>query len=199
MPNKKAMAGFTLVEVLVTIGISLLFFGAIADFFINSIKSSNIISDQLEGQGEARRVVNDFVSQVRVASYSSAGDYPLKVASSSEIIFFANIDKDSMVEQVRYFLTSTTLYRGITKPTGNPLLYDISKEDVQVVAEGVRLNGKDLFTYYPAGIADPLISPVDITAVRLVGIYLRIDKKPEQSPTAWSVSARAEMRNLEKQ
>ncbi|MDO8626437.1 MAG: type II secretion system protein [Candidatus Magasanikbacteria bacterium] len=196
MKSNQSVRGFTLIEVMVAVAISALFFSAVAEIFLTSFKTAGLVSDELEGQSGARRAVNDFVSQFRLASYSSAGDYPLKTANINEIVFYANIDKDNLIEKVRYYLTDTTLYRGVTKPIGNPLSYGSASETAETLLEGVRLNGNPLFTYYPAGIAEALVQPVDITTVRLAGIYLRVDKKPTASPTAWSVAARAQMRNL---
>lgn len=190
--------GFTMVELLVAMSISLLFFSAITGLLINSLKSAQVISDELEGLSGARRAGNAFLSEARVAAYSSAGDYPLQTVSSSEIVFFANIDKDPAIERVRYFLDGTDLKKGVTKPTGNPPIYATSAENVMILLSGVRLNGLPLLTYFAVGTDAPLADPIDLTAVRLVNIHLRVDKNPTKSPVAWSVDARAEFRNLEK-
>lgn len=71
--------GVTLVELIVAIGIfSLVISGVVAVFLVSS-KSKDIVFEQLEVQGQARRVVQDFVNEARVMHYSSAGAYPLQV------------------------------------------------------------------------------------------------------------------------
>src|SRR3990167_7172197 len=40
------------------------------------------------------------------------------------VIYYANVDADPATERVRLELSGTSLVRGVTKPTGDPLVYD---------------------------------------------------------------------------
>lgn len=188
-----------MVEMLASIGIFLLVIGPITAFLISSTQNQPIILNQLDTQGEVRKVVQDFVGELRSATYSSIGSYPLLEASSSEIIFYTNIDTDSLRERVRYFLVTTTLKKGIIKPNGNPLVYDAGTESITDVLHSVVQTSSTIFTYYDAnytGVESPLVQPVSPSAVRVVGIQISIDKNPSSSPNVFSFQAKANIRTI---
>jgi len=90
----KNQKGISLIEILVAIGIFLLLVTGTTTLLTYSIKANKIIWEQLSTQNEGRKVVQDFVNEMRSATYSSLGAYPIEQASSSQIIFFSNIDTD---------------------------------------------------------------------------------------------------------
>lgn len=191
--------GFTLIEMLAGIGIFILLIGSITAFFISSTQNQTIIFNQLDTQGEVRKVIQDFVGEIRSATYSSIGSYPLLEASSSEIIFYTNIDADNLRERVRYFLVTTTLKKGIIKPSGYPLMYNTSSESITDVIHSVVQTSSTIFTYYDAnytGVEPPLVQPVNPSAVRVVGIQIFIDKNPSSSPNVFGFQAKANIRTI---
>ncbi len=181
------------------IGIFILLIGSITAFFISSTQNQTIIFNQLDTQGEVRKVIQDFVGEIRSATYSSIGSYPLLEASSSEIIFYTNIDADNLRERVRYFLVTTTLKKGIIKPSGYPLMYNTSSESITDVIHSVVQTSSTIFTYYDAnytGVEPPLVQPVNPSAVRVVGIQIFIDKNPSSSPNVFGFQAKANIRTI---
>lgn len=192
--------GFTLVEIIVSISILFLIGGAVVDVFLSSSKSTSIVFDQLSAQGQSRKALQDFVNEMRSANYSSIGTYPLEKTSSTEIIFYSNIDSDPFVERVRYSLVNNKLLKGITKPSGNPLQYLTSSEATSTVVENLNNGLTPLFHYYDENRTStqkiPMTHPVNSVQVRMVEMNLRIDKNPELSPTAFIIQAEAEPRSL---
>src|SRR3990167_8115972 len=125
--NKK---GFTLTEIIVVVAISSVIFIAVFNFG-NSIFSFNSNAQKnLSAQTDARRVLKNIVKELRSASPSSLGSYPITLASTSTLTFFANIDSDSYKEQIRYFLSGPELKRGVIKPSDSPLTYNPANEQV---------------------------------------------------------------------
>ena len=116
--------GFTLLELLVAMGIFALIIVSVSWIMIDAFRNSRIVWKQLERQGDGRKVLQKVVDEVRRAEQSSTGAYSIESAGANEIRFYANIDKDGYKEKVRFFLTGTDFKRGIIKPSGTPLSYN---------------------------------------------------------------------------
>ncbi|PIT87043.1 MAG: hypothetical protein COU31_05145 [Candidatus Magasanikbacteria bacterium CG10_big_fil_rev_8_21_14_0_10_40_10] len=192
--------GFTLMEVLVAMGIFSLISTAIVGLFVYSIKSNKIVWEQLSTQNEGRKITQDFVNELRSATYSSIGAYPLETAQDSQIIFYSNVDADILRERVRYFLEGNTLKKGIIKPTGNPLIYVTSTESISEMVHDVYNTTTPIFYYYDQNYGYtnslPLSQPVSITAVRMVGFVLELEEDPSSSPVPFHIETKAVIRNL---
>lgn len=191
--------GFTLVEVLVAVGIFGLLITAIMAIFLTSWRYNAIVWEQLKTQNEGRKVTQDFVNELRTASASSIGAYPIQYASGTAITFYSNTDSDTLREQVRYFLSGRTLKRGEIKPTGNPLVYDPANEVVTDVAHDVANTTTPIFSYYDSnfsGAESPLPSPVEVTRIRVVKIILQLDQDPYLTPAPFFIESKALLRNL---
>lgn len=190
--------GITLVEVLIAIGIFSFLTVGIVTLFLTSWKYNQIVWEQLKTQNEGRKVTRDFTNQLRVASLSSVGAYPIESASSTQIVFYSNVDSDSLREKVRYFLSGRTLRRGIVKPTGTPLTYNSANETVVDLAHDL-ITSTLPFTYYGSsysGAEAALSSPVDVTQIRVVGISLVLEEDPNASPVPFYIESKVMLRNL---
>ena len=191
--------GLSMVEVVVSIAIITLISGAAVELFIFMFpRKSDVVTEQLSTQSETRKVLDEFVNEIRGATYSSIGSYPIADASSTQIIFYSNPGAKATRDRVRYFLEGTLLKKGTIEPSGNPLSYDQNNEIITDVLHGV-VPTTTIFTYYGAdftGNEDPLPQPVEVGLVRVVGIKVRIDKNPFNSPTAVVAESKAVIRNL---
>lgn len=192
--------GITLLEIVVVLALLFLIGGAVVEVFISSLKSTNIIFDSLSAQGEGRRTLQDFVNETRSANFSSIGSYPLSRASSTEIVFFTNLDGDSYMERVRYFLHNKQLVKGIIKPSGSPLQYLPQNETTSTVANYVVNTTTPVFYFYDQNYSGPtttpLSQPVNITDVRVVSMNLIIDKNPILSPNTLNLRVYSDIRVL---
>lgn len=191
----------TLLEVMVSIGIFLLVVGGLTAILLFSFSSRNIIWEQLLTQTEGRQVIQDFVNELRSANQSSVGAYTIEKAENNQLIFFSNIDSDSYRERIRYFLSGTNFKKGVTKPSGNPPVYNTSTESVVILAHDVANSSTPVFTYFSqayigSATSTPLPSPVTTTLIRVVGIQLVLEEDPRFSPVPFTIQAKAEIRNL---
>ena len=82
-PKQLDRRGITLVEVLVSIGIFSFLIIGITALLLTSWKYNQIVWEQLKTQNEGRKVIRDFVNDLRVASLSSIGAYPVESACVS--------------------------------------------------------------------------------------------------------------------
>lgn len=192
--------GFTLIEVMFALGMFAAIAGVVSWIVITSIHSNAIIWEQLTTQNNGRAVLDQFVNNVRKAEGSSIGNYVVERATDSEFVFYANVDDDTAKERVRFWLSGTDVYRGVTHVTGTPLGY-ADTETVVRLAESVvnTQQGIPLFEYYddtyPAS-QTPLSSPVNVTKVRLVRMQIELEKDPTQSPEPLHVETVVSIRSL---
>ncbi|MCX6779890.1 MAG: type II secretion system protein [Candidatus Magasanikbacteria bacterium] len=200
MVKKINNSGFSLIEMLIVMGIFIMFAGTIAEMLMWGNHGKDVVFEQLSKQNDGRIAIQNFLNDLRRSSYSSIGAYPIELAGANQIIFYSNIDTDSWKERVRYFVATTTLKRGITKPSGNPLSYNSANEVTTEVAHDLN-NTTTIFYYYDQsydGInnTSTLSAPVDISKIRMVGIKLFLDLRPNVSPAPLYIEGKTEIRNL---
>lgn len=95
---------FTLIEVLVTVGVFALVMGAVFGLIFYLYRTHSLAWQQALAIQEARRGITVMVKEIREAVSGEDGSYPVKKAGDKEFVFFSDIDKDGEVERVRYFL-----------------------------------------------------------------------------------------------
>lgn len=199
--QKKYRNGFTLMEITMAVaGFVLISFGLIAlvsVLFTSFRQQGGMLSDA----DSARKLSFNIINELRKSERSSTGSYNIESVSSQQIVFFANLDADTLVERVRYFLQSGKLYKGIIKPTGNPLSYLSQNETVLEVQKNVANGVLPLFSYYDGnynGVSgNPLSLPVNPTQVKFVKISLMIFNIGGKAGTnTYTITASGALRNL---
>jgi len=172
----------------------------LASFLIDGWRYNTIIWDQLQGQTDARRVVQETVNIIRKAEESSIGAFPVVLAKDNELIIYANVDTDFYRERIRFWLDGTTLKRGIIKPSGNPLNYSGTEQVVDLAHYVVNISkGIPLFIYYDenyTGVENPLTTPAEVALIKLVKVQLLIEKNPDKTPIPLRVESMVQIRNL---
>lgn len=194
----RAVAGITLLETVIGLGVFLLVAVAILAFGKDFFQLNRLVSGGLDRETEVRKVFKNFVAEVRSASPSSLGGYLIEQASASSFTFFSDIDGDGLKERTRYFLDGATLKKGIIKPTGTPLSYVPANETVSSIVESIT-GPAATFSYYGAtydGTGSPLADPPNIQAIRMVRVTLAVDPNGDRPPGATTFTTQATIRNL---
>ena len=195
--------GFTLVETIIAIG---LFTGLMVilttfqkDIFINNAFVQNSLMIESEARGALKRAI----AELRAATQSNDGQFPIVIADENKVTFFSDIDNDGLREKIRYFVatsSSSSLMRGVIKPTGIPTTYVGSEEILSTVVHNiVNPTTTPVFDFYDSaysGTSSPMVSPVDIVSVRLIGITIMIDTNPTRAPAVMTFSSQVMIRNL---
>lgn len=198
--SSSSASGFTLVEMLVSVAISILVIGAITLFARNTFYDNSVQSGSLSTVQSAEEIIRNMVSALRSTSPGSDGSYPIVTTATNTLVFFSDIDGNGIKERIRYFLATTTLQEGITVPTGSPLSYNLSNEQISTLAVGVRNTGSTpIFNYFDdtySGTSSPLTQPVTVSVVRLVQINLLLDQDPNRSPAPRTYTSDVTLRNL---
>jgi len=192
--------GFTLGELLISIFILSILTITVTSFQRDIFILNRTIDNNLTAQLEVRRITKVMVAELRKSSVSSVGGYPISVASTSEIVFFSDITSDGLKERVRYFLDNTKLKKGVTSPSGNPLVYNLGNESITTLISDVRASStQPIFQYFNedySGSSLPLSFPVNIPDIRLVKITVIIDRDPVLPPAEIIGTSQVNLRNL---
>lgn len=192
--------GFTLIETVISLAILTLILTAVGAFQSDVFSLNNVIQVSLSAQTDVRKIIRPMVDEVRSASESNLGAYPLAETATSSFSFYSDIDNDSLKEKIRYFLDGNDFKKGVIKPTGNPYIYNSANELITEVVHDV-LPGETIFEYFDttytgATTTQALAFPVSPSAVRLIKITLVVDANPNKPPAAVSYTTQMTVRNL---
>lgn len=190
----------TLVEVVVAVSILVIVMVAVAAFQYNVLDYNRSSQVALTNIQDAENILKYMSRELRTMSQSANGSYPILSAATSSLAFFSDLSGDGTKTQVRYYVASTTLCRGITAPAGSPPTYNLVNEKTSIIASGVR-NGTSttLFEYFDDlydGNSPALTYPLTISAIRLVKINITIDSDQKKSPLPITFSTQVSLRNL---
>lgn len=193
--------GFTLVELLITVGIFTVATTAITSFAYYMYVKNNYIFQQAQAINEARKGIDSFVRELRESKNGEDGSYILESANAQELIFYSDIDADEHIERVRYFLDGTDFKKGTVDPTGTPAQYILENEQIIVISQYVRNGALDVFSYYngdyPADtVNNPLTMPAYLMEVKLAHLFLRINIDPNRAPDNFDLESDIQIRNL---
>jgi len=194
-------SGFTLIETIITIAIFGIIMTGASLLFINVFKTATNKNIAVGTADQARKALFNFTSELRTAATGSDGSYPLSQTGDSQITLYSSYGSGgSTINKIRYYVSGTTLYKGVTVPVGNPLAYNAIFEQIFPVQQNVANGGTPLFYYYGGdygGTSTPLTQPVNINDVKFVKIKLILPKENVTDTTnTFTVTAGASIRNL---
>lgn len=201
--STQASKGFTLIEMLVTVAVYGLLMVVAANLLVIVFKNANTNPNALNSIDQAQAAAANFVNLVRDAAYGNDGSYPLGEASTTEVIFFSpyGTGSSATVDRIRYYISGSTLYEGITAPSGSPSSYNLANEKVSSVVAGVSGIGTSTIFYYftgtYGGTSTPLSQPVNVNQVTYItmNFSVNLDEVRGSSATS-SISTGAAIRNL---
>lgn len=180
--------GFTLVEVLISIAIFAGIAFIIGTFMKSVFDYQLLFTQQLTAEQELQNMFAMMIPEVRSMVPSALGSYAIGQVSTSSLTFYGDIDADGIVDQLRYFLSGTTLKKGIIKPTGNPLVYSGANEIVNDVAHDVVV-GAPIFSYYDVNFtgSEPAMTyPINISNIRLIRVSVTLKDPNKTTPLSGS-------------
>lgn len=199
LPCTQATArGYTVLEIVIVAALTAMLMATLMRFVVVGYPFSKVTFLQARSNETATLQLKRISRELREVRPADNGAYPLVEMLPQRIVFYADVDGDPSIERVRYELVDTDLQRSIINPTGNPAKYDTGTEQVRTVATSIRNGNDPIFTYYggnyPAD-STPL-TPVDLTEVKYIEFFLRIDVDPAVDPAAVEVRSQIQLRNL---
>lgn len=198
--------GFTLVEMVVTVSIATVIFLIIGKFQSDVFSFNQIFSGAFSTSDQAQKLLRPMTAEIRSASQSSNGAYPLSAFAANDFSFYSDIDNNGAKDLVRYYLSGTTVYKEVTPPTGAPAVYNAANKKVTTFMTGVRngSTGVGLFQYYSSahtgGTTGQIVPGTgSIENIRLIRITFTIDADVNKPPSATDVTTLVSIRNLKQQ
>jgi len=197
----KARPGFSLLEILIVVMIATSIVLVVSNLNGNVSLLNGLVSSELQSKSDVNQTMQIITAEIQSAAPSANGSYPIDAASTSSFAFYADINRDGGVEHIRYFIASSSIYKGVIEPTGTPATYPTSTELVTDIIDKVVIpSSTPLFSYYDAsytGTQSPMSSPVIIQNIRLVQVAFLL--QPSQTSTAvmpQAFSSLIDIRNL---
>lgn len=172
----KHTGGFTLLEIIIAMGISIIVLFVVAQFVGLVANLQTTLKPMLQGNQDVSYALNTMSMELRSATESESGSYPVESASSSSMVFYTDSDRDGRIDQVRYAFASGSLVKTTIAPTGTPAMYPTSSAQTVTLMSGLATSSN--FAYFDgnfSGTQPALANPVDPTAVRMVRIRLILD------------------------
>ena len=187
----------TLLEMVVYIGMFAMIMVVILQAIATFYRSNRYTIEQSTQLQSARIGIATMVQNLREMVYSDTGGYPIVSVGANNITFFSNIDTDSGVERVRFFLDNGTLKKGILKASGNPLAYNPTNEVLTNVAQYVRNadTGTPIFTYYDKN-GVQMTDLTQIINIAWLKVSLIVNVNPLTMPNEFDLRSSATFRNL---
>ena len=191
-----ATRGMTIVESVVWIAMFVAAMLALTTSVLYFYRTSNYAIQQSSAIASAQHGIDLMVRTIREASYASNGAFPVVSFGANDFRFYVEDDGDFGIEQVHYYLSGTTLKKGVIEPTGDPAVYT-GGEATSTVSDYVRniAQATSLFTYYDKNGAQ-ISDYTKIGDVRFVTASLLIDVDTSKTPVPLSLRSSAAMRNL---
>jgi len=188
--------GMTIVELMVSISIFMVFMIASSEFIIRGLQSNVFGYEQEDAIANARRAAGVMVEELRRAANSARGDYLFETVATGTIVFYADTDDDGLTERIRYFADGINLKKGSIAPTGTPLVYDQADEKISTFAIYLNNQSMPIFKYFDTN-NDEIANPAaNKTRIRLIRTTLKINVTPERAPADYFYTADIQIRNL---
>lgn len=192
--------GFSLMELLVTIGIFMLALFGITILAKVGFNFYNFTINQAEIVSNIQKSVNILSKEMREMRQADSGAFAIEDASNNQLVFYSDVDATGDVERVRYFKSGNCLKRGIVKPTGTPSRYLVGNETVADISCNVTNEGSEpVFLYYDnyPGAGSLLTTPADPHLIKVIKLYLRISSTGKQPiPISKTISEYISPRNI---
>ncbi len=187
----------TLIETVVFLAI----FSVIVIAIVSSIRfvyrGQRYSFETADATRSARLGIEQAIQDIRETAYSDIGDYPVVAMATSSITFFSDVDRDTKIERIRYYIENDMLKRGELEAVNDPPEYLPANEVVSTIAPYVRNEplGVPLFTYYDKSGAE-MADLADVTSVSFILARLVINIEPSRAPNDFELRSSAALRNI---
>lgn len=169
----KRRDGFSFLEIIIVLAIAISIVIVVGNLNTNINVLNGLVGQELQSKSNINQSLQIMTTDIRSAAPAANGAFAIDTAGTSTFIFYTNTG-GSDTERVRYFLSSSTIYRGVTSPTGNPPVYNTSTEAItQMVGDVTLATGTPLFSYYDSsytGTQSAMTSTADVSDIRLAQI-----------------------------
>jgi prepilin-type N-terminal cleavage/methylation domain-containing protein len=187
MSKNKANDAFTLIEVLIGVGIISIFGLGIVTLQSTLVQTQLSSLRNIYNIEEANTSITTLVREVRNIQTADSGAYPLEKADDQEMVFYSDIDFDGEAEKVSYRLEENSFIKGVIEPVGFPVTYPSANEKVRTISQNVRNSPTTPIFYYYNGdwpadtVNNPLPAPARLSETKLMRLYLELNSEEEST------------------
>jgi prepilin-type N-terminal cleavage/methylation domain-containing protein len=200
VPKKiiKTTAGFTLVEMMVVIGIFTIVMFALFQSIDMFYRYNAYAIAQANQVDLARRGMDIVIRDIREMTFADDGTFPLAIMQPHKIGFYSDIDRDNSVEYVEYELATTTVFKKrVYGASGNPPVYSTTPESTQILSNYVQNMNQATSTFYYYDNTGKLATPTStVTDIVYVGSQIIVNIDPIRDPGQFMLRSAAALRNL---
>lgn len=195
--------GFTLVETIVAIALFVLGTQATVLVFSKTMQNKAYTLEMGKASFVVSRSIGDLTQYLRRARQSDSGSYPIVSADKNDLVVYSDYNKDNITERLHIYLSNHKVYMGIRNPSSTfPKTYAAGDESTVLLADRIVNTATDsLFSYYNKDypedlVNNPVATPADVSEIRLVKIFLKINIDPNRAPDNIQQETFVELRNL---
>lgn len=195
MKTNDKKSGFTLIEVIVAVGIFALVMVSIGMLFLSLYRKQGTDVAMIQRTHDANKVIDMISSEIRKANRAENGNFVIANAGANSLTFYSDTDNDGLTEKITYALNGADLKKTVIEP-GASSTYSGTGTTI-TVCSGVR-NGI-IFTYYGSaytGTGSPMAAPIQVANVRLIGISLDLNSTNVNSSYLLHTETKVDFRNL---
>lgn len=196
MKTVKGQKGFTLLEVVMAIGIFSILMVGINLLFISLYRQQGSSAAMIERTRVMNNLIDTMAKELREGNRGENGHFFIETASNNTITFYSDIDDDNLTEKVSYSLSGSTLNKSVTQP-GSDFQYS-SSATVTVAFSEVQNGSTPIFTYYDenyTGTGSSMALPVSVLNVRLVGVSLTTNSTNRYKSYPLHIETKIQLRN----
>lgn len=198
---KKRNRGLTLIELLIAIAITSIIGVGIVSLQYLLGQNQVAITTSYKSIEDANYASNMLSKELRRASQSETGSYPLATTDDQNIVFYSDYDLDGRIEKIQYQLNGSTLTKTITEPTGSPPSYPDSAAQSSTISDLIRNGSEPIFYYYNGNYPtdtqnNPLAAGVRLSNTRAIGIHLRVNTNANDGPKDFVINSLVNIRML---
>jgi type II secretory pathway pseudopilin PulG len=190
-------SGMTLVEMLTAMAMATFVIIAVGGFTMSFYRTHAYEIEQALAINSARKGIERMVRDIREATYSDEGGFPVQSIGPYEMIFYSDIDRDDEIERVRFSLEDGILTRGQAESVGDPPTYPVSDDTESIISDHIRnaVQGNDVFTYYDV-FGNVITDYSAVTDVAFVTVELTVNINPNRLPYDFNLQSSASLRNM---
>lgn len=183
-------------ETVVTIALMSVALLALSSVIVFFYRTNANVLEQSGAISSARRGIEKAMKDLREATISEEGAFPVVSAGPNTITFYADIDVDSLVERIRYEFVDEVLTRYTLQPTGNPLAYS-GVETSEIISDNVRNDvfGENVFKYFDVNGAELSDTPAPVD-IKFVTATIIVNINPTRAPEEFTLTSSATLRNV---
>ncbi len=186
--------GMSFIEVVMAIGIFSMLMGGVTLLFIKAWEFQKNISETSNTSLAVYQGANKTIDNLRRVRQADNGAYPIKSADSFNLVVFSDIDKDGNTERLHYYLNNENFIVGVTNPVGQPPIYSVNDDEVEIVAKNIiNTIAEPIFYYYNQN-NEIITAPVtSLNDVKMIEVNLKARKNVNKSI---NIQSYASLRNL---